>query len=77
MHKVGKLIVDSGMWPLYEIVDKKVIMGRKPSMKVDSVLAMQGRFKHLNKTMVKDIQKKVDKEWELIDSNRFWETCEY
>ena len=77
MHKIAKLMVDSGMWPLYEIENKQVKIGSKKTVAVEGVLSMQGRFKHLDKSMVKYIQKKVDDEWKLMDEGKFWETSEY
>jgi len=77
MHKVGKMMVDSGMWPLYEIENKQVKFNSDKKIKVDSVLEMQGRFKHLTSVMKKEIQKKVDKEWEMYEKEKFGETEDY
>lgn len=78
MHKVSKLMVDTGIWPLYEIEKKKVTINMKPAMKpVQEALKLQGRFDHLTPTMIKDIQAKVNEEWKFINSGKFWEADEY
>ena len=78
MFKVGKMMVDSGMWPIYEIENKKVTVNIKPAMTpIKDVLKMQGRYKHLNGSMVKDVQKRVKSQWALINSGKFWESEEY
>jgi pyruvate ferredoxin oxidoreductase beta subunit len=78
MNKVSKLMVDTGMWPLYEIEKKKVTVSLKPAMKpVEEALKLQGRFKHIDSSMIKDIQAQVNREWELINSGKFWESDEY
>jgi len=78
MNKVSKLMVDTGIWPLYEIENKKVTINMKPPMKpVEEALSLQGRYKHLSSEMIIEIQKKVNKEWELMNSGKFWEADEY
>lgn len=78
MNKVSKLMVDMGIWPLYEIENKKVNINLKPQMKpVDEALKLQGRYAHLTPELIKKIQAKVNKEWELINSGKFWESDEY
>ncbi len=47
--EVGRLAVETVLWPMYEMVDGmiekvKMIKNRKP---VEEYLRMQGRFKHL------------------------------
>ena len=76
--KVGKLMVESGLWPLYEIENMKFKLSYKPKMiPVHEALKPQGRFKHLCKSDIRKIQSIVDKEWKLINSGRFWESEEY
>lgn len=69
---VGKLATETNFWPLYEIEDGKytinnVIKNPKP---IEEFLKVQGRFKHLfaekNKTVISDIQKKVDENLEKL-----------
>jgi pyruvate ferredoxin oxidoreductase beta subunit len=78
MIKAGKLMVESGMWPLYEIENKKITISHKPQMiPVKEALQMQGRFKHLTEEQITEIQQIVIKEWEGITKGRFWEAQEY
>jgi len=69
---VGKLATETNFWPLYEIEDGNyvtnyVMKERKP---IEEFLKTQGRFKHLfqpkNKTVIKDIQKTIDENWEKL-----------
>ena len=76
--QVGQKMVDSGMWPLYEIHNKKVNITVKPKMiPIKEAMQLQGRFKHLTENDIKVIQDMVNKEWELINSGKFWESEEY
>ncbi|MFH1972320.1 MAG: thiamine pyrophosphate-dependent enzyme [archaeon] len=78
MNKVSKLMVDTGMWPLYEIENRQVKVSLKPPMKpVEDALSLQGRYAHITPPIMKKIQEKVNKEWELINSGKFWESEEY
>jgi pyruvate ferredoxin oxidoreductase beta subunit len=55
--QVGQAMVESGMWPLYEIHNKKVTITHKPKMiPVTKAIKMQGRFKHLCNKNIKEIQ---------------------
>lgn len=76
--EVGKAMVETGMWPLYEIENKKVTLSYKPKLEpVENALKMQGRFKHLCPEHIAQIQKVVSKEWDMINSGKFWESEEY
>jgi pyruvate ferredoxin oxidoreductase beta subunit len=49
--EIARLAVETGLWPLYEMVDGKLtevkkIRARKP---IDAYLKAQGRYKHLFK----------------------------
>lgn len=71
--KIGKLAVKTGIWPLKEYIDGKVLhtkitRERKP---VEDYLKLQGRYKHLfeprrNDLLISDIQDKVDRYWKNI-----------
>ncbi len=63
--EVGRLAVQTGIFPLYEIEDGKYklninITERKP---VQDYLKLQGRFRHLSEDDIKVIQERVDKEY--------------
>ncbi|MBT3985759.1 pyruvate synthase subunit beta [archaeon] len=78
MNKVSKLMVDTGMWPMYEIEKKKVTINMKPLMTpVETALKMQGRYAHLTPELIQKVQKLVNKEWEMINAGKFWEADEY
>ncbi|MEM2868879.1 MAG: pyruvate synthase subunit PorB [Thermoplasmata archaeon] len=64
---IGRLAVESCMWPMYE-VENGVYTVRKPAKRkpVSEYLMMQGRFRHLKEEDIEMIQKLVDEEWELL-----------
>jgi pyruvate ferredoxin oxidoreductase beta subunit len=68
--QIGRLAVETGMWVLYEIENGRFkltmdVPKRKP---VEEYLRAQGRFSHLfkeeNLHIIKEIQKRIDEEWE-------------
>jgi pyruvate ferredoxin oxidoreductase beta subunit len=78
MINAGKMMVETGIWPMYEIENKKITINHKPKMlPVKEALQMQGRFKHLTEQQIMEIQEIVIKEWEMITKGRFWEAQEY
>lgn len=68
----GKLAVETNFWPLYEIENGKYIINKevKERKPIEEFLKGQGRFRHLfaaeNKSVVDDMQKKVDERWEEL-----------
>ena len=65
--QIGRLAVESNVWPLYE-VEEGVYTVRKPSKKVPvkDYFMTQGRFRHLREDELLDIQNMVDHEWALL-----------
>jgi 2-oxoisovalerate ferredoxin oxidoreductase beta subunit len=65
---IARLVVKNCIFPIYEIENGKYIINRKPTKKdtINEYFAMQGRFRHLPESMLKEIQAKVDKEWDLL-----------
>lgn len=66
--EIGRLAVQTGIFPLYEIEDGKYKMNvtvpkRKP---VQDYLKLQGRFRHLSEDNIKIIQERVDKEYQKL-----------
>ena len=62
--KIGRLAVETGVFPLYEIVDGRLkithpIRRLKP---VKDYLQLQGRFRHLGDEHITEIQDRVNKE---------------
>jgi len=71
---VGKLAVKTGIWPLKEYVDGRVIHTKIPRDRkpVEEYLKLQGRYKHLfepqkNDALIGEIQNKVDHYWDNVN----------
>lgn len=67
---IGRLAVRTGIWPLKEYVDGKVVHTRmpRPRLPAEEYLRTQGRFGHLfeprrNEALLGEIQAKVDAYW--------------
>lgn len=72
---IGKLAVKTGIWPLKEYIDGKVIHTKIPKkrLNIEVYLKEQGRFSHLfeptrNEAVLTELQKKVDTYWEEIEN---------
>jgi len=70
---IGKLAVKTGIWPLKEYIDGKVVHTRVPRQRqpVEDYLQLQGRFSHLfqperDTTMIAEIQTRVDNYWDEV-----------
>jgi len=70
---IGKLAVKTGVWPLKEYVDGKVVHTKIPHSRlpVEDYLKKQGRFNHLfaperNDALLQEIQGRVDSYWAAI-----------
>lgn len=68
--EIGRLAVSTGIWPLKEYVDGKVVHTRVPHPRkpVEEYLKLQGRFRHLfeptrDEAALAEIQRKVDAYW--------------
>ena len=63
--EVGRLAVQTGVFPLYEIEDGKYKLNVNPPRlrPVQEYLSSQGRFRHLSEEIVKEIQQRVDEEY--------------
>ncbi|MFC1991393.1 pyruvate synthase subunit PorB [Chloroflexota bacterium] len=66
--ELGRLAVQTGVFPLYEIEDGKYKMSvnsprRKP---VQDYLKLQGRFRHLSEDSIQFIQDRVDREYSRL-----------
>jgi pyruvate ferredoxin oxidoreductase beta subunit len=68
--EIGKLAVKTGIWPLKEYLDGKVVHTKvpQPRLPVEEYLKKQGRFAHLfqphrNAGLIQEIQDKVDAYW--------------
>ncbi len=72
---IGKLAVQTGIWPLREYVDGKVVHTKipHPRLPVEEYLVRQGRFHHLftpekNEKLLAEIQARVDRYWQEAES---------
>lgn len=72
--EIGRLAVKSGIWPLKEYVDGRVVHTRPPHPRVaaEDYLRLQGRFSHLfepvrNEELLREIQASVDAYWQSVE----------
>ena len=63
--RIGRLAVQTGIFPLYEIENGEYKLSVKlPKLKpVQDYLKLQGRFRHLSEETITEIQNRVDKEY--------------
>ena len=73
---IGKLAVKTGVWPLKEYRDGKVVHTKIPHdrLPVEEYLKTQGRFAHLfspvrNEAIINEIQQRIDNYWNIIDGD--------
>jgi pyruvate ferredoxin oxidoreductase beta subunit len=64
----GKLATQSGMFPLYEVIDGEyhLSMNFKQLKPITEYFAGHGRFRHLTPDLVEKIQMNVNHEWERL-----------
>ncbi len=63
--ELGRLAVQTGIFPLYEIENGHYKLNVKPAKlkPVTDYLKLQGRFRHLSDEVIKEIQDRVDSEY--------------
>jgi 2-oxoisovalerate ferredoxin oxidoreductase beta subunit len=66
--EICRIAVACGVSPLYEVENGVYTISRKPKelKPVTEYLKHQGRFRHLPESEVKEFQRRVTKEWELL-----------
>jgi len=66
--KIGRLAVETGVFPLYEIVngDRRLTVRPARIKPVTDYLKLQGRFGHLSEATIAKIQERVTREYEAI-----------
>jgi len=67
--KLGRLVVETGIFPLYEVENGKYRMTTEIPKKlrpVEDYLKLQGRFRHLNADDIAKVQALVNKEWRKL-----------
>jgi pyruvate ferredoxin oxidoreductase beta subunit len=64
----GKLAVDTGIFPLYEVENGTWKLSRKPKelKPVTDYFKGQGRYRHLDDKLTSFIQEKIDERWEKL-----------
>jgi pyruvate ferredoxin oxidoreductase beta subunit len=74
--QLGKLAVETGVWPLKECRDGKTVHTRVPKKRVpvEDYLKRQGRYAHLfaperKVGVLRDIQAKIDAYWGAVESH--------
>jgi len=65
---VGRLAVETGMFPLYEVERGryKLSVDVAELRPIEEYLKIQGRFRHLTPEMIEEIQQRVQKEYEKL-----------
>jgi len=67
--KLGRLVVETGVFPLYEVENGKYRLTMEVPEKLRPVgdyLKPQGRFRHLTPSDIETIQGRVNREWEIL-----------
>ncbi len=74
---VGRLAVKTGIWPLKEYCDGRVVHTKIPRQRtpVEEYLKLQGRYRHLfephyNAALIAQIQARVDRYWESVEKQQ-------
>ena len=63
--RIGRLAVETGIFPLYEVENGEYKLNFKfPQLRpITDYMKLQGRFRHLSEKTIKEIQHRVDKEY--------------
>ena len=66
--RLGKLAVETGIFPLYEVEEGKYKMSVDPPelTPIKDYFKIQGRFKHLSDEVIEEIQKKVTGDYQRL-----------
>jgi pyruvate ferredoxin oxidoreductase beta subunit len=66
--RVGRLAVETGIFPLYEVEEGKYKLNYEfPKLKpVTDYMKLQGRFRHLSEDIIEKIQQRVTAEYEAL-----------
>jgi pyruvate ferredoxin oxidoreductase beta subunit len=66
--RLGRLAVQTGVFPLYEVVNGKykITVEPSPMRPVQDYLKPQGRFRHLSESDVKEIQERTIREYNML-----------
>lgn len=72
--EVSKLAVKTGIWPLYEYINGKIVLSKKgerfkdPARRapLEDYLKLQGRFKNMKPEEIEQLKKDIQKEWDFL-----------
>lgn len=66
--KLGRLAVETGTFPLYEVEKGRYRLSIDlPKLKpIKEYLRLQGRFRHLTDEMIEEIQERIQREYEIL-----------
>ena len=66
--KIGRLAVETGVFPLYEVENGEYKLSYKPEKlkSIEEYLNIQGRFKHLTPDLIEEIQNRVRKNYNKL-----------
>jgi 2-oxoisovalerate ferredoxin oxidoreductase beta subunit len=66
--EISRMATDACVFPLYEVENGVYKITRKPAKKISFLeyMSMQGRFRHLPASVVDEIQKGIDREWDIL-----------
>jgi len=66
--KLGRLAVETGVFPLYEVERGRYRLNMDfPKLKpIQEYIKLQGRFRHLTEEMIGEIQSRVNQEYEVL-----------
>jgi pyruvate ferredoxin oxidoreductase beta subunit len=66
--KLGRLAVETGIFPLYEVENGKYRLSVDfPKLKsIKEYIRLQGRFRHLTDSMIEEIEERVHREYEQL-----------
>ena len=66
--QLGRLAVETGVFPLYEVEHGRYRLSMDfPKLKpIQEYIKLQGRFRHLTEEMIEEIQSRVNQEYEVL-----------
>ena len=72
--EVGRLAVETGAWPLFEIENGefRLTYTREELKPLKEYLKYQRRFAHLRDKDIKEIEERIRREWEELKKGNFW-----
>ena len=67
--KVSKLVVQTKIYPLYEVINGEYKLSRKITKPkpVEDYFQLQGRFKHMSEAQIKAVQEDVDAAYAALE----------